>query len=61
MMTSLELPEALMRRVNAIANLAGKSSKVVMVEMIAEYANRLEKRQDCIQITLEAKKFNNEF
>lgn len=57
MTISLELPDALMRCVDAIANLAGKSPKMLMVEMITAYTNRVEKRQACIQSTLEAEKY----
>jgi predicted transcriptional regulator len=40
--TSLKLPDALKQRVNALAELAGKSPHAFMVDVIAEQTERIE-------------------
>ncbi|MEY3883587.1 MAG: hypothetical protein RIS87_446 [Pseudomonadota bacterium] len=54
--TSLKLPDALKQRVNALAELAGKSPHAFMVDVIAEQTERAEKHYAFIQSALEAKK-----
>lgn len=54
--TSLKLPDALKERVNALAELVGKSPHAFMVDVIAEQTERVEKRYAFIQSALEAKK-----
>ena len=54
--TSLKLPDALKKRINTLAELAGKSPHAFMVDVIAEQTERAEKRHVFIQSALEAKK-----
>ncbi len=54
--TSLKLPDSLKQRVNALASQLNKSPHAYMVDLIANEADRAEKRQAFIQSALEAKK-----
>ena len=58
--TSLKLPDSLKQRVNALAELAGKSPHAFMVDAIAEQAERVEEDRAFMAQALVAKKHYDE-